>query len=71
MLVLGLVTAGLVVVSLSLLALRAWLGRRRSDARARISEEEARENSAPLTTAIMSKSPARERERSNGGATRP
>lgn len=53
MVVLGLL-AGVVVV---LLAAGAWwmrIGRRRSSVRVCVSEEEARENAAPLTTAILS-----------------
>jgi hypothetical protein len=52
---LGLVAAAAVVVLLILLA-RTWVGRRRSDVEVCVSEHEARENAAPLTTAIVSRS---------------
>jgi hypothetical protein len=63
MVMLGLLAAGVVVV---LLAAMVWsiIGRRRSQAHECVSEEEARENAAPLTTAILSGSRNRERNSS-------
>ena len=62
MLVLVLVAAAVVVLLAVLvaLALGVW---RRSEAQPCLTEEEARENSAPLTTAILSGSGDRERRR--------
>ena len=52
--VLGLLTAGAVVVLLTVLA--GWLrsASRRSQEPDSVTEEQARENAAPLTTAILS-----------------
>jgi hypothetical protein len=61
MVVLGLAAAGAVVVLLALLAYWMWVGWRRSEAQACVTEEEARENAAPLTAAIVSGSRDRER----------
>jgi hypothetical protein len=61
MVVLGLAAAGAVVVLLALLAYWMWVGWRRSEAQACVTEEEAREHAAPLTTAIVSGSRDRER----------
>jgi hypothetical protein len=52
MVVLGL-SAGVAVVVLAALAWWMRIGRRRSPVQACVSEEEARENAAPLTTAIL------------------
>ena len=46
--------AGLAVVLLAAVAWWMGIGRRRPPVQARVSEEEARENAAPLTTAIVS-----------------
>jgi hypothetical protein len=56
MLVLGLVAAAAVVALLILLAHRTRVGRRRSEAEVCVTEDEARKNAAPLTTAIVSRS---------------
>ena len=62
MLAVEMLVAGLVVVLVAALARRAWvIGHR--DEGASISEAQARENAAPLTTAILA-SDRRERERS-------
>ena len=53
MVVLGLL-AGVAVVLLAAVAWWMRIGRRRSPVQACVSEEEARENAAPLTTAILS-----------------
>jgi hypothetical protein len=53
MVVLGLL-AGVAVVLLAALAWWMRIGRRRSPVQACVSEEKARENAAPLTTAILS-----------------
>lgn len=64
MVLLGLVAAGVVVVLVAVLAWSMRLGRRRSPVQGRVSEEEARENAAPLTRAIVSGSRPRERSES-------
>jgi hypothetical protein len=64
MLVLGLLAAGAVVALLALLARWVWVRWRRSEVQACVTEEEAREHAAPLTTAILSGSRDRERRRS-------
>jgi cytochrome c-type biogenesis protein CcmH/NrfF len=61
MVMLGLLAAGVVVVLLAALVWSMRIGRRRSQAQERVSEEEARENAAPLTTAIVSGSRDRDR----------
>ena len=53
MVVLGLL-AGVAVVLLAAVAWWMRIGRRRSPVQVCVSEEEARENAAPLTTAILS-----------------
>lgn len=63
MLLLGLLTAGAVVALLVPLTRRTWVGWRRSEAQPCVSEEQARENAAPLTTAILS----RRRDRGHEG----
>ena len=65
MMVLGLLAACVVVALLALLVRWMWVGWRRSEAQACVTEEEARENAAPLTTAILSGSRDREREPSD------
>ncbi|HYB30961.1 MAG TPA: hypothetical protein VEF89_30490 [Solirubrobacteraceae bacterium] len=56
MLVLGLVAAAAVVALSILLARRTWLGRQRFEGQVCVTEDEARKNAAPLTTAIVSRS---------------
>ena len=48
-----LLVAGVIVVFAALLLRRAWMTRRRSELRGSITEEQARENAAPLTAAIL------------------
>ena len=48
-----LLVAGLIVVLVALLARLAWVARRHRDLRGPITEVQARENAAPLTTAIL------------------
>jgi HAMP domain-containing protein len=48
-----LLLTAVVVIALALLVARLWLARRRSPLRHLISEAEARENAAPLSTAII------------------
>jgi hypothetical protein len=61
MVVVALLLAGVLVIALALLAWwRASAGRRARVGNG-VSEQEARENAAPLTTAILSASRARER----------
>jgi hypothetical protein len=55
--------AGLIIVVAALLLHRAWVYRRRRELSGFITEAEARENAAPLTTAIVA-SDRRERARS-------
>jgi hypothetical protein len=56
------VVAGCVVVALlALLARRMWARWRRWEAQACVTEEEARDHAAPLTTAIISSSDERSR----------
>jgi hypothetical protein len=52
--------AGLIVVLVTVLVCLTWLLRRRSEPRGSITEAQARENAAPLTTAIL---PSDRRER--------
>ena len=52
-LVVELLVAGLIVVVVALLTRRAWEANRRRKLRGSITETQARENAAPLTTAIM------------------
>lgn len=59
--VLGFVAAGVVVMLVALLARWVWVRWRRQQAPACVSEQEARENAAPLTTVIISGSRDRER----------
>ena len=61
MVALGLLAAGVVVISLAVLAWWRASASRRSLVHNGVSEEEARENAAPLTTAILSGSRTRER----------
>jgi len=63
-LVLVLVAAAAVVALLAVLAARAWVLWRRSEAQPCLTEEEARENAAPLSTAILPGSRNRERRSS-------
>jgi hypothetical protein len=56
------VVAGCAVLALlALLARRMWVGWRRWEAQACVTEEEARDHAAPLTTAIISDSDERGR----------
>jgi len=64
MLVLGLFAAAVVVGFLAALVRWTWQGWRRSEAQACVTEEEARKNALPLTTAILPGSPDGERESS-------
>ena len=48
-----LLVAGLIVVLVTVLVCLAWLISRRSEPRGSITEAQARENAAPLTTAIL------------------
>ena len=58
MMAVELVVAGLIVVLVALLARLAWvISRRREEAS--ITETQARENAAPLTTAILVPGPSR------------
>jgi hypothetical protein len=61
MLAVEILVAGMVVALVAALARRAWVIGHREEA-ASISEAQARENAAPLTTAILA-SERRERER--------
>jgi hypothetical protein len=61
MVVLGLLAAGVVVVMLGALGWSVRSRRLRWQMQSCVSEEEARDNAAPLTTAIVS--PSRERDR--------
>jgi hypothetical protein len=54
--VVDLATAGTVLVVVSIVARWLWV-RRQQPALHYVSEEEARENAAPLSTAIMKRSP--------------
>jgi hypothetical protein len=58
MLVLGLLAAGAVVASLTLVARWMWVAWRRTETQVCVTEDEARENAAPLTTAVLSTSHA-------------
>jgi hypothetical protein len=53
MLVVALLVAGLISVLVTVLVCLAWLLSRRSEPRRSITEAQARENAAPLTTAIL------------------
>jgi hypothetical protein len=53
MLHVDLLVAGLILVLVTLLACLAWLLLRRREPRGSITEAQARENAAPLTTAIL------------------
>ena len=55
MLVLGLVVGAATLGVLAVLGRPMWVRWRRAEAQACVSEEEARENAAPLTTAIVSR----------------
>ena len=55
-----LLVAGLMIVLVTVLACLRWLRSRRSEPRGSITEAQARENAAPLTTAIL---PSDRRER--------
>jgi hypothetical protein len=59
MVAVAVLVAGLIVVLVTMLCL-AWLLSRRSEPRGSITEAQARENAAPLTTAIL---PSDRRER--------
>jgi hypothetical protein len=54
MLAVDVLVAGLIVVLVTVLACAAWLISRRKEPRGSITEAQARENAAPLTTAILS-----------------
>jgi hypothetical protein len=60
MVAVALLVAGLMVVLVTVLACLTWLLSRRSEPRESITEAQARENAAPLTTAIL---PSDRRER--------
>ena len=60
MVAVALLVAGLIVVLVTGLVCLRWLLSRRSEPRALITEAQARENAAPLTTAIL---PSGRRER--------
>ena len=63
---LGLLAAGVLVILLAVLAELAWWrasARHRSTVHNGITEQQARENAAPLTTAILSGSRTHERNR--------
>jgi hypothetical protein len=49
----ALILVGVVLVTTAVLAYRAWRARHRRDRRGPISEAQARENAAPLSTAIV------------------
>ena len=51
--------AAAVVVVIAAFALDVWLRWRRSEVQPSVTEADARENAAPLTTAILSRSPNR------------
>jgi len=61
---LALLAAGVLVILLAVLAWRLASATRRSTLHNRVTEAQARENAAPLTTAILSGSRARERNES-------
>ena len=65
MLVVVLLAACAVVALLAVLARWTWVGWRRSETQACVTEEEAREHAAPLTTAILSGSSNRKRRSSS------
>jgi hypothetical protein len=54
--VVELLAAGAVLVLLTLIGAWRWVRWRRSEVQVSVSEEEARENAAPLTRAILSES---------------
>jgi hypothetical protein len=56
MLVVGALVGGMVVALVAVLMLRAWVRGHREDEES-ITEAQARENAAPLTTAILSSDP--------------
>jgi hypothetical protein len=58
----GLLAAGLLVIMLALFAWRRARARHRSTGHSRVTEEQARRNAAPLTTAILSGSRTHEHE---------
>jgi heme A synthase len=60
---LGLLAAGVLVILLAVLAWRRASARRRSTVHNGVTEQQARENAAPLTTAILSGSRTHERNR--------
>ena len=60
MVAVALLAAGLMVVLVTVLMCLIWLLSRRSELRGSITEAQARENAAPLTTAIL---PSDRRER--------
>ncbi len=53
MVAVALLAAGLIVVLVTVLLCLPWLHNRRSEPRGSITEAQARENAAPLTTAIL------------------
>jgi hypothetical protein len=53
MVAVALLTAGSIVVLVTVLLCLTWLHSRRSEPRGSITEAQARENAAPLTTAIL------------------
>jgi hypothetical protein len=60
MVAVALLVAGLIIVLVTVLACLRWLRSRRREPRGSITEAQARENAAPLTTAIL---PSDRRER--------
>jgi hypothetical protein len=62
MAILGLVAAGVLLVVLAVVAWRRARGSRRSTGHGGVTEEQARQNAAPLTTAILSGSRTHERD---------
>jgi hypothetical protein len=60
MVAVALLLAGLIVVLVTVLVCLRWLLSRRSEPRGSITEAQARENAAPLTSAILP-SPRRQR----------
>jgi len=61
MAILGLLAAGVLVILLAVLAWRRARASRRSTVHGRVTEEQARQNAAPLTTAILPGSRTHER----------
>jgi len=59
---LGLLAAGVLLIVLVALAWRRTRASRRSTGHSAVTEEQARQNAAPLTTAILSESRTHERK---------